>query len=200
MAEGKFSEAGFDATYNKKESIKYGLILGVISLVLGVIILKIIPHIDDLISSIIFSKVVNDVFYALIALYFALKLRKANGGFWNFTIALKSIFVMLLVGVVISYLGNEIYCQLIEPGIQVDNMHHSMNLMIESLESANKEPEIIDSKIVEYEKAILQLENKTFYTVLRGITISILLQFIFSLILAALTRNEKLPPRIVNNN
>ena len=34
MAEANFSEAGFNASYNKKESIKYGIILGVIVCVL----------------------------------------------------------------------------------------------------------------------------------------------------------------------
>lgn len=192
MVESKFSQAGFDATYDKKESIKYGVVLGIISLVFGILISNIILLADSFLVSTIISKTLNEGVYIVFSLIFAYQLRKKNGGYWNFSIALKSIFLMLLISTLIAVIGTEIYVNFVNTTIQVESLQHTMNLAIESMEAERKPDELIDARIIGFEKAIEELQNKTIMGMLRGLVIAILLQFIFSLVLAAITRNEKL--------
>jgi hypothetical protein len=171
MVEGKFSEAGFNASYNKKESIKYGIILGIISFLLGII---------------------NTIFYMIVALVFSYTLRKKNGGFWNFSIGLKSIFLMLLVSTVIATVSTMVYVHVINPGLQEEVLRNTINITIEQLETSGAPDDVIDSRVAALEEQMNTLGQITIKNIFRSLMISILMQFVFSLILSAITRNEKL--------
>ena len=200
MAQQPFTEAGFDATFDKKQSIKYGAILGVISLIFGIAIYHITPYTSSFWMSTIVSKLLNEGVYIIFSLLFAYAMRKNYGGSWNFTVALKSTFLMLFISTLIGVLGTEVYVTYINTDIQRESLEHTMNLAIESMENEKIAAETIDARIIDFEKTISELENKTIGSVLRGLAIAVLLQFIFSLFLAALTRNEKLAPRSNNLN
>ena len=192
MGESTFNEAGFDASYNKKESIKYGIILGLISLFLGILVLFLSRSLDSfwLLTSVSYG--LNTILYMLVALIFAYKLRKSNGGFWNFSIALKSTFLMLLISTVIGTISTTVYVHSINPALQEEVLRNTINVTIEQLESSGAEDDIIDSKVATLEEQMNSLGEITIKSTFRSLMISILMQFIFSLILAAITRNEKL--------
>lgn len=192
MAEEKFAESGFDATYNKKESIKYGLILGLISLVLGIVVLNISKSIQTFWLLTGLSYAINTILYMVIALVFAYTLRKKNGGFWNFSIALKSTFLMLLISTVLATVFTMIYVHTINPGLQEEVLRNTINVTIEQLESSGAPDDVIDSRVATLEEQMNSLGQLTLKDTFRSLMISILMQFIFSLILAAITRNEKL--------
>lgn len=192
MPEAKFSEAGFDASYNKKESIKYGVVLGVISFLLGIIVLFVSKHVESfwMLTSLSFG--VNTVVYMLVALAFAYTLRKKNGGFWNFSIALKSNFLMLLISTILATVTTMLYVHVINPTLQEEVLRNTINITIEQLESSGAPDDVIDSRVATLEEQMDALGKITVKSIFRSLMISILMQFIFSLILAALTRNEKL--------
>lgn len=192
MAEEKFSEAGFDATYNKKESIKYGIILGVISFILGIVVLYVTKNIQSfwLLTSLAFG--LNTILYMLVSLAFAYNLRKQNGGFWNFSIALKSTFLMLLISTIIATVSTSVFVHVINPSLQEEVLRNTINITIEQLESSGAPDDVIDSRVATLEEQMNSLGKITFKDTFRSLMISILMQFIFSLILAAITRNEKL--------
>ena len=192
MAEANFSEAGFNASYNKKESIKYGVILGVISFLLGIVVLYVSKHVESfwMLTSMSFG--INTVLYMLIALAFAYTLRKQNGGFWNFSIAVKSTFLMLLISTVLATVSTMVFVNVINPALQEEVLRNTINITIEQLENSGAPDDVIDSRVATLEEQMATLGQITVKTIFRSLVISILIQFIFSLIFAALTRNEKL--------
>ncbi|GAA4511904.1 DUF4199 domain-containing protein [Sphingobacterium thermophilum] len=192
MTESKFTEAGFNARFNKTESTKYGIVLGVISLVLGILVLYISKAVQSFWVLTALSFGINTILYMVIALFFTYSLRKRNGGIWNFSIALKSTFLMLLISTVIATLSTMLYVHVINPGIQEDVLRNTINLTIEQMENSGVENEVIDSRVAALEEQMNAIGHISFKDVFRGLMISILMQFIFSLILAAITRNEKL--------
>lgn len=196
MTDTKYSEAGFNATFDKKESIKYGVILGIISLFLGVLVLVLTKNIQSfwVLTSLSFG--VNTVVYILISLAFAYSLRKKNGGSWNFSIALKSTFLMLLISTIIATLSTMLYVHVINPDLQGDVLRNTINVTIEQLESSGAPDDVIDARVATLEEQMNTLGQLKFKDAFRGLMISVLMQFIFSLLLAALTRNEKLQGKI----
>ncbi|MCA5006723.1 DUF4199 domain-containing protein [Sphingobacterium bovistauri] len=192
MEETKFNDAGFDASYNKKESVKYGVLLGLISLALGLVVLFISKSIESfwLLTSVSFG--VNTILYIIIALVFAYALRKKNGGYWNFSIALKSTFLMLLISTLIATISTTLYVHSINPALQEEVLRNTINITIEQLESSGAPDDVIDTRVAALEEQMNTLGEITLKDTFRSIMISIVMQFVFSLILAALTRNEKL--------
>ena len=185
-------DAGFNAQIDKKNSIKYGVVLGVISFVLGIVVLITTRSIQSFLLLTSFSFGVNTIVYALISLFFSYKLRQRNGGHWNFSIAVKSIFLMLLISTLIATLGTMLYVHKINPGLQEDVLRNTINVTIEYMESSGAPDDVIDSRIANLEEQMQTIGALKMNDAFRGIMISILMQFIFSLVLAAITRNEKL--------
>lgn len=200
METNKQADAGFDAKIDKKHSIKYGVILGIISFVLGLIVLVVTKNVQSFVLLTSLSFGVNTIFYAIISLIFAFRLRKSNGGNWNFSIALKSIFLMLLISTLIATLGTMLYVHAINPALQEDVLRNTINVTIEYMESSGAPDDIIDSRVANLEEQMQALGNLQLKDAFRGLMISILMQFIFSLILSAVTRNEKLIPRAPSLN
>jgi ABC-type siderophore export system fused ATPase/permease subunit len=192
MSESKFNEAGFDASYNKKESIKYGVILGVISLLVGILVLVFTKSIESFWLLIGVAYGLNTILYIILALIFTYLLRKRNGGYWNFSIALKSTFLMLLISTLISTISTTMYVHTINPALQEEVLRNTINVTIEHMESSGAPDDVIDSRVATLENQMNSLGEITFKSTFRSVMISILMQFIFSLVLAALTRNEKL--------
>lgn len=192
MSESRYTEAGLKATFNKKESIKYGVVLGIISLFLGLVVLFVTRNVQSfwLLTSLSFG--INTILYVLISLAFSYSLRKKNGGSWNFSVALKSTFLMLLISTLIASLSTMFYVHVVNPTLQEDVLRNTINITIEQLESSGAPDDVIDARVAALEEQVDTLGKIKFKDAARGIMISILMQFIFSLLLAALTRNEKL--------
>ena len=83
-----------NASEVKKKAIINGVILGIISLVLSIISLYFLTSAKSLILSSVVNVIINYVIFLAAAIYFILQLRKAIGGYWDFTTALKNIFII----------------------------------------------------------------------------------------------------------
>lgn len=186
------SNAGFDAVFDKKKSIIYGIILGVISFVLGLLVLFIVKDLASFWGVMSMSFVVNTGVFVFISAVLSFSLRKANGGYWSFSIALKSIFMMLAISTIISTIGTQLYVNFINPTLQEKVVTHTINVTIEYMEKNNIPDEIIDSKIAELEKQVDSIGKITFGQIFKGLAITLLFQFVFALLLSALTKREKL--------
>ena len=138
------------------------------------------------------SFIVNTGLFVIISAVFAFSLRKANGGYWNFSIALKSIFMMLAISTIISTIGTQAYVNFINPTLQEKVVTHTINVTIEYMEKNNVPDEVIDSKIAELEKQVDAIGKITLGQVLKGLAITLMFQFVFALLLSALTKREKL--------
>lgn len=183
---------GLSATFDRPKSIKLGIILGVISLLLGVVVLFVTRSIQSFVLLTSLSFGVNTILYMLVAFYFSFRLRANVGGRWNFSVALKSIFFMLLISTLISVFGTMLYVHVINPSLQEEVVRNTINVTIEFMENSGAPDDIIDARVANLEEHMETIGKIKFTDAFRGLTISILVQFIFSLLLAAVTRNEKL--------
>lgn len=186
------SNAGFDAVIDKKKSIIYGVVLGIISFVLGLIVLFVVKDLDSFWGVMSMSFIVNTGIFIIISALFSFALRKANGGYWSFSIALKSIFMMLAISTIISTIGTQIYVNFVNPTLQEKVVTHTINVTIEYMEKNNVPDEVIDSKIAELEQQVDAIGKITIGQILKGLAITLLFQFVFSLLLSALSKKEKL--------
>ncbi|HAE68464.1 MULTISPECIES: DUF4199 domain-containing protein [Sphingobacterium] len=186
------SNVGFDAVIDKKKSIIYGVILGIISFILGLVVLFVVKDLNSFWGVMSMSFIVNTGLFVIISALFAFSLRKANGGYWNFSIALKSIFMMLAISTIISTIGTQAYVNFINPTLQEKVETHTINVTIEYMEKNNVPDEVIDSKIAELEKQVDAIGKITLGQVLKGLAITLMFQFVFALLLSALTKREKL--------
>ncbi|WP_286778709.1 MULTISPECIES: DUF4199 domain-containing protein [Sphingobacterium] len=186
------SNVGFDEVIDKKKSIIYGVILGIISFILGLVVLFVVKDLNSFWGVMSMSFIVNTGLFVIISALFAFSLRKANGGYWNFSIALKSIFMMLAISTIISTIGTQAYVNFINPTLQEKVETHTINVTIEYMEKNNVPDEVIDSKIAELEKQVDAIGKITLGQVLKGLAITLMFQFVFALLLSALTKREKL--------
>ncbi|RKO72963.1 DUF4199 domain-containing protein [Sphingobacterium puteale] len=185
------SNAGFDAVIDKKKSIIYGVILGVISFVLGLIVLFVVKDLTSFWGVMSMSFIVNTGIFVIISALFSFSLRKANGGYWSFSIALKSIFMMLAISTIISTIGTQVYVNFVNPTLQEQVVTHTINVTIEYMEKNNVPDEVIDSKIAELEKQVDEIGKITLGQIFKGLAITLLFQFVFALLLSALSKKEK---------
>lgn len=186
------SNAGFDAVFDKKKSVIYGIILGMISFILGLIVLFVVKDLNSFWGVMSMSFVVNTGIFVIISALFSFSLRKANGGYWSFSIALKSIFMMLAISTIISTIGTQIYVNFVNPSLQEQVVKHTINVTIEYMEKNNVPDEVIDSKIAELEKQVDAIGKITLGQIFKGLAITLLFQFVFALLLSALSKREKL--------
>lgn len=190
--DNKINDKGFDAQIDKAQSIKLGVILGVISFILGLVVLYVTRSIHSFLVLTSLSFGINTILYAIISAVFSFNLRKRNGGYWNFSIALKSIFLMLLISTLIATIGTLVFVNFVNPTLQEEVLRNTINVTIEFMEEQGAPDEAIDSGVAKLEEQMETIGNISFLQALRGLGIAILVQFIFALILSAITRNEKL--------
>lgn len=75
--------------------------------------------------------------------------------------------------------------------MQQEALYNTINVTIQYMEDSGAPDDIIDANIAKLEEQIDSVGNVTFFQSLSGIAISILTQFIFSLVLAAITKNVR---------
>jgi hypothetical protein len=185
------NHAGFDAVIDKKRSIIYGIVLGIISFILGLAVLFVVKDLESFWAVMSMSFIVNTGVFIVISALFSFALRKAYGGYWSFSIALKSIFMMLAISTILSTIGMQVYVNFINPQLQEKVVTHTINVTIDYMEKNNVPDEVIDSKIAELEKQVESIGKITFGQIFKGLAITLLFQFVFALLLAALSKRER---------
>lgn len=174
----------------KKKAIINGVILGIISLVLSIISLYILKSATSLMTSSVINFFVNYIIFLAVAILFTIQLRKAIGGYWNFSTALKNIFIMLAIAAVIGTVGIGIF-NMVNPNVQIEAIENTQNLTIEMMEANNMADDQIDTMLEGLDQQKESLANMSFGQNLKGLAISLVLYFVLALILAAIFKKEK---------
>ena len=174
----------------KKKAIINGVILGIISLVLSIISLYILKSATSLMTSSVINFFVNYIIFLAVAILFTIQLRKAIGGYWNFSTALKNIFIMLAIAAVIGTVGIGIF-NMVNPNVQIEAIENTQNLTIEMMEANNMADDQIDTMLENLDQQKESLANMSFGQNLKGLAISLVLYFVLALILAAIFKKEK---------
>ncbi|RZF62293.1 DUF4199 domain-containing protein [Sphingobacterium corticibacterium] len=183
----------------KKEGIKYGIYLGVISLVISIVSMYVLVNSADFKISSMVTGGVSFVLIIALSAYFAVLLRRVAGGFWNFSQALKGIFVMLAITVIISTVGGALF-NLANPEPQQIVFDKTINLTIETMESIGADDDLIDKQVADLEKQRDELREFSIGQNLKGLGVALIMYFIFALILAAILKRERPVFLPVQNN
>lgn len=181
-----------------EEIIKYGLVLGLVFFIFGIILLYLISGSESFMVSIIAYPIVFQLVIPLAAVIFlCISLRKQIGGFWTFRQALKSIFIMFLVAWILSFGLNLAYTKLVDKNI-ISNMQSRIkeNSSV-FMKKQGVGEEQLDSEMAKLDEQFEKQNEFSAKTFFRNITIAIPIIFVMALIFAAIFKKEK--PLSFNN-
>ena len=175
-----------ESTSNKL-AINNGLFIGGISAVLNILIYYIYPQ--------MMGNTIYGIFMMFIAMglyvFFTIDLRKKIGGFWSFKEALKGIFLMSFIAGLLSTFVNFVFYKFIEPGAfeQISGII-TENLTV-TYEKLGMDQATIDNSIEKVLESMKSQFNPSFVDLLKTLGIGVLIQFIMSLIFAAIFKKEQ---------
>ncbi|AIM36461.1 DUF4199 domain-containing protein [Sphingobacterium sp. SG20118] len=187
-------EVGVDKN-SKITSIVYGVVLGVTSFVLGLFSIYSIKPLEGTSLLQFINPFFNFILFFGVTVLLTFSLRKKMGGIWDFTKAVKCIYIMLVINHLVASVSTFSYLSYFEPTIQEENFHIMMNARIESMEnstafdSEEEKQQTIDMSIEQMEKDNESVATMTLGARMKGFVITLLPYFLFALLLAALTKN-----------
>ncbi|MBD3750419.1 MAG: DUF4199 domain-containing protein [Sphingobacteriales bacterium] len=172
-----------------KNAINNGIILAVISIAAQLIVYYAFPSI---IGSLTYSLSLT-LISLLIYIVFTIDLKKKIGGYWSFKDALKGIFLMSLLGNLITNLSMFVFFKFIESDAydkvsQIVTQNAISNLERFGVTDQNQVDQAVDQALKQI-KSIYQPDFKSF---LISIGTTILIGFVMSLIFAAIFKKN--PP------
>ncbi len=167
-------------------AINNGLIIGALSTVISILIYYVSP---GLMASTSFG-----IAMMLIALglyiFFTLDLRKKIGGFWSFREALRLIFLMSFIAGLLGMVINFVFYKFIEP----DAFEKISGMVATNLEETfaklGMDQEAIDQTIEKQIEVMKTQFDPGPMDLLKNLGIAVLLQFVMSLIFAAIFKKE----------
>lgn len=174
----------------RKKALSYGVILGLISFILGVISLFIVQGGTSFYTALFLGTGLNLVVFIALACFFSTQLRKSIGGYWDFSTALKNIFIMLAISAVLSTVATSLL-NAFYPQLQEAALTQTINNYIETMEDLGVPDEQIDTQVAAFEEELASLGTLSVGQIVKGIGISLILYFVLSLILAAIFKKEK---------
>ncbi|HEY1024133.1 MAG TPA: DUF4199 domain-containing protein [Sphingobacteriaceae bacterium] len=170
-----------------KSALTNGAVLGVISFVITILIYYMAPA---LLGSTMFGFAMMAVSLVLYII-FTLDLRKKIGGFWSFKDALRGIFLMAFISGIISLLGNYVFYNFIEPGAYEKISEHVVNGLTSTFENAGMNQEQIDETLEKMQESLKSQYSPTLGDLFKSLGFAIIIQFVMSLIFAAIFKKEQ---------
>jgi len=169
-----------------KSAINNGLVIGVISAVLGILTYYVAPN---LMGSTFYGIGLGLVSLGLY-IYFTLDLRKKVGGYWNFKSALKGIFLMAFIAGLFGMVFNFVFYKFIEPDAFEKISGYITEGTTKTFENLGMQQDQIDEAVEKQLGAMKSQFDPTFTDLAKNFGIAILVQFIMSLIFAAIFKKE----------
>lgn len=173
-------------------AMKYGLLLGVIILVLDLIALYVLAYSESLIlvsTAYLLGYIILPIIAAIILIK---RLRDDIGHYWVFRQATSGIFIMFLCAYLISTAGNFIYLKYIHPDVTLAAKDNFISLFTGFLSKISASPDKIDEAIESIEMRFSQVAVPGFSEIISGLLSSIIIIFICALIFAAIFKKD--PP------
>ncbi|KQN35966.1 hypothetical protein ASE92_07440 [Pedobacter sp. Leaf41] len=175
-----------------EEIFKSGLILGLAMFVLGIALLFLMQTANSFWTMVIIYPLVFLVVGPIVLSVFVLKnLRKNIGGYWTFKQALKSIFIVFLVGWLASFSLNLLYTKVIDPSATEKMQEHIKDTTLIFMKNQGTEQEKLDEEGKKMDEQFAKQNELTPQSVFKNITIAISIIFVFALIFAAIFKREK---------
>lgn len=169
-----------------KAAVTNGIIIGILSSVIGVVTFYMFPSLLGSMSFGIGTLVVS----LLIYIFFTLDLRKKIGGYWSFREALKGIFLMAFVAGLLYSIVNYVFYKFIEPDAFLKISGFVEEGMSKTFESMGMEQDKIDEAVSKQVEGMKAQYDPTPLQFLKNLGIAVLIQFVMSLIFAAIFKKE----------
>lgn len=163
-----------------------GVIIGILSIVIGVVTYYVFPQLLGSISFGIGSLVVSLIIY----IFFTIDLRKKIGGFWGFREALRGIFLMAFVAGVLYSIGNVAFYKFIEPTAFEKISGFMESGMSETFDNMGMEQSKIDETVTKQIEGLKAQYDPTVAQFFKNLGIAVIIQFVMSLIFAAIFKKE----------
>lgn len=163
-----------------------GVVIGILSIVIGVVTYYVFPQLLGSISFGIGSLVVS----LLIYIFFTIDLRKKIGGYWSFKEALRGIFLMAFIAGMIYSIINMVFYKFIEPAAFEKISGFMESGMSKTFENMGMEQDKIDEAVSKQVEGIKAQYDPTIAQFFKNLGIAIIIQFVMSLIFAAIFKKE----------
>lgn len=170
-----------------KAALNNGLVVGALYTLLGILIYYISP---SLMGSTAFG-IVMMLISLLIYIYFTIDLRKKIGGFWSFREALRGIFLMAFIAGLLAMIVNFVFYKFIEPGAY-EKISSIVATNLESMYAKmGMDQDTIDKTIEKVLESLKSQFNPGLMDLLKNLGVGVLVQFVMSLIFAAIFKKEQ---------
>lgn len=176
----------------KIDSVIYGVIVGFLTIIFSVFSVYYTKSAVSYSSLFVVSTILKLLGSIIVPIGFVYLMKVKNGSSWTFSKALKSIYILLAASIIISSLGITLFQKTIAPKDTIEAGYHNlMNLKIEDMEANGATDEEIDQQMVVIEQdRDFAFTKISFQNVIPPMFISLLLNFIFALVLAFLFRSH----------
>ncbi|MGB4776205.1 MAG: DUF4199 domain-containing protein [Daejeonella sp.] len=177
----------------KKLALTNALIWAIINIALFLVVYYVKP---DLMASFGFAGISILVGLGL-AVYFCIDMRKKLGGFWSFSTALSSIFIMFFTQAIIVLFFTTIFGKFIEPTYPEKMKEIATAISQQLIEKMGLDQDQIDKAMADSEVRIDKQFNPGIKEILISVVTIAIMYFISALIFAAIFKKEK--PLFTNN-
>ncbi len=176
----------------KRDGIIYGAIVGIITVLFSVFSIYYTESATSYSSLFLVSTIVKILGAIVIPVGFVYLLKTRDGNLWTFSRALKSIYILLAASIIVSSLGINLCQKVIISRDTIEGSYQNlMNLKIEDMESKGATDDEIDQQLVVIEQdRDFAFAPLSFQNVIPPMFISLLLNFVFALVLAFLFRSH----------
>ena len=176
----------------KKDSIIYGVAVGFLTIIFSVISVYYTKIADSYGNLFVVSTILKLLGAIVVPVGFVYLLKVKIGSLWTFSKALKSIYIVLAASIIVSSVGVTLFQKVIAPKETIEAGYQNlMNLKIEDMEASGATEEEIDQQLVVIEQdRDFAFTKISFQNVVPPMFISLLLNFVFALVLAFLFRSH----------
>lgn len=169
-----------------KAALNNGLLIGILSAVIAIVTYYMFPSMLGSMGYGLGTLVVS----LLIYIFFTIDLRKKIGGYWNFREALKGIFLMAFVAGLFYSIFNLVFYKFIEPGAFEKISGFVEQGMTKTFESMGMEQEQIDEAVGKQIEGLRSQYDQGFKDFFKNLGIAVIIEFVMSLIFAAIFKKE----------
>lgn len=165
----------------KKNAIQFGLISGLIAIVIGTLM-----YLNLELYGSMWIGLALIAFYVGFGIYLLSKTKKQLAGNYSFKEAFTTYFVYALIGIVISTLFNIVLYNFVDPGAKETLKEISIKSAVSMMEKFNTPSAVIKESIAKMETQ----DQFSFGSQIQGSLMSILISAIIGLILAAIFKSK----------
>ena len=173
----------------KRDGVIYGVIVGTLSIALSIVALYYTRSAESYSSLFLVSTLLKITGSLAMPILFVYLLKRKHGAFWSFSDALKSIYTLLACSIIVGSLGISLFQKNMDKIVLEESYNNLMNLKIVDMEGKGASEDQIDEQleVIELDKEFA-LSEFSFRNTVAPIFISLLMNFLFALLLALLFR------------